>query len=197
MVFPLQDFPANTTLQPIPDLILLTEHCLNPSLFCFVIHTTLWSITQMNSLPIFTASYLTLALASNISSFFTSSPSPKIPFFPITHQYHICHSSPHTRPLFFPFMVFERRHNFPNLPVSTVIPSPSSFRDITTIGTYQHLGEILKDAFSYIFSRQYCIQINTAQTNITLSPPSIGFHSCSQELVYMYNCNKFFCSLLT
>ena len=49
VVFSLLDFPANVTLQPIPGLMLLTEVCLNPGLFCFVLHTTLWSVWQMNS----------------------------------------------------------------------------------------------------------------------------------------------------
>ena len=56
-------------------------------------------------------------------------------------------------------MVFKCCHNIRNQPVSTAGPSPSSFHDITTIGTHHHLGEILKDVFSYVFSRQYCIWI--------------------------------------
>ena len=113
--------------------------CLNPILLFFVIHTTLWSVPLMNSQLIFTA------LASNIHTFLTSSPSPKVPFFPITYQYHILHSSPHTQPIFFPYKVFECCHNIRNQPVSKAIPPASSFRDITMIGTHQHLGEILKD----------------------------------------------------
>ena len=49
VVFSLPDFPANITLKPIPGLVLLTEICLNPGLFCFVLHTTLWSVHQMKS----------------------------------------------------------------------------------------------------------------------------------------------------
>ena len=37
----------------------LTKVCLNPSLFCFIIHTPLWSAPLMNSKPIFTAPYPT------------------------------------------------------------------------------------------------------------------------------------------
>ena len=48
-------------------------------------------------------------------------------------------------------MVFECRHNIPNQPVSTAIPSPNSFRDITTKGTHQHFGKILKDIFFRFF----------------------------------------------
>ena len=44
VIFSLPDFPANITLQPILGLILLMEVCLNPSLFCFVMHTTLRSV---------------------------------------------------------------------------------------------------------------------------------------------------------
>ena len=95
MVFSPRDFPANVTLQPIPGLMLLTEICLNPGLQCLVLHTTLWSVRQMNSQPIFTAPYPTLALACNTYTLLTSSPFPTVPFFPITYQYHIRHSSPH------------------------------------------------------------------------------------------------------
>ena len=44
------------------------------------------------------------------------------------------------------------------------IPSPNLFRDITAIGTYQHLGKILKDVFLSFFSRQYGMQIDTARS---------------------------------
>ena len=163
VVFSFPDFPANTTLQPIPGLMLLTEVCLNPGLFCFVLHTTLWSVCQMNSQLIFAAPYPTLALAFNTYTLLTSSPSPTVPFFPITYQQRIRHSSPLTQLMFVPYLVFESCHNIRNQPVSTAIPSPSSFRDITTIGKHQHLGEILKDVFFLCFLRQYCIQINTAK----------------------------------
>ena len=81
----------------------------------------------------------------------TSSPFTTVPFFPITYQYHIRHSSPHTQLIILPHMVFECRHNIWNQPVSTAIPSPSLFRDITTIRKHQHLGEILKYVLSYAF----------------------------------------------
>ena len=40
VIFSLPDFPANITIL---GLILLMEVSLNSSLFCFVMHTTLWS----------------------------------------------------------------------------------------------------------------------------------------------------------
>ena len=145
VVFSLSDFPVNIIGQPIPNLMLLTGVCLNSILLFFVIHTALWSVPWMNSWLIFFALYPTVALASNIHTFLTSSPSPKVPLLPITYQYHILHSSPHTQPIFFPYKVFECCHNIRNQPVSKAIPPASSFRDITMIGTHQHLGEILKD----------------------------------------------------
>ena len=81
----------------------------------------------------------------------TPSPSPTVPFFPITYQYHIRQSSPHTQLIFLPYMVLECHHNIWNQTVSTAIPTPSSFRDITTIRKHQHLGEILKYVLSYVF----------------------------------------------
>ena len=70
-------------------------------------------------------------------------------------------------------MVFECRHNIRKQPISKAIPYSSSFHNITTIGTHQHLGEILKDVFSFVFSRQYGIY--AAQANIILSPLSLVF----------------------
>ena len=66
-------------------------------------------------------------------------------------QYHIRHSSPHAQVIFIPYTVLECRHNIRNQPVSTTIPSPSSFRDITTIRKHQHFGEILKYFFLMFF----------------------------------------------
>ena len=162
LVFSPPDVPANITLQPMPGLMPLTEVCLSPGLFCLVLHTTLQFVRQMNSQPKFTAPYPTLAMTFNTYTLLTSSPSPTVLFFPMPYQYHIGHSSPHTQLIFLPFMVFECRHNIGNQHVSTAIRSPSSFCDITTIRKHQHLGEILKYAFSYVFLRQSCIQINTA-----------------------------------
>ena len=51
--------------------------------------------------------------------------------------------------------MFECRHNIRNQPVSTAIPSPNLFRDITTTETQQHFGKILKDIFFDFSSRQY------------------------------------------
>ena len=66
-------------------------------------------------------------------------------------QYHIRHSSPHAQLIFLPYTMFECHHNIRNQPVSTTIPSPSSFRDITTIRKHQHFGEILKYFFLMFF----------------------------------------------
>ena len=66
-------------------------------------------------------------------------------------QHHIRLSSPHTQLIFLPITVFECRHNIRNQPASTTIPSPSSFRDITTIRKHQHFGEILKYFFLMFF----------------------------------------------
>ena len=151
MVFSVLDSPASITLQPIPELMPLMEVCLNPGLFCLVLNTTLRSVRQKNSKPLFTAPYPTLAPAINTYTLVTSSPSPTVPFFPITYQYHIRHSSPHMQLIFLPYMAFECRHNIQNQTASTAIPSPSSIRDISAIGKHQHLGEILKYVFSYVF----------------------------------------------
>ena len=66
-------------------------------------------------------------------------------------QYHIRHSSLHAQLIFLPYMVFECRHNIRNQPVSTTIPPPSSFCDITTVRKHQHFGEILKYLFLMFF----------------------------------------------
>ena len=66
-------------------------------------------------------------------------------------QYHIRHSSPHTQLIFLPYTVFECRHNIRNQPISTTIPSPSSFCDITTIRKHKHFGEIFKYFFLMFF----------------------------------------------
>ena len=68
-------------------------------------------------------------------------PTPTVPYFTITYQYHIRHSSPYTQLIFLPYMVFECRHNIRNQPLSTAIPSPSSLRDITMLRKYHHLGD--------------------------------------------------------
>ena len=73
-------------------------------------------------------------VTSNIYILHASSSSPKVPFFfPITYQYHIRHNSPHMKPIFLPYMVFECCRNIQNQPVSTAIPSPSSFREHMSI----------------------------------------------------------------
>ena len=113
---------------------------------CFVVSSLMDSrLTSTPPCP-------TPALASNIYNLFTSNPSSQVPFsfnhvpLSLTSQL-----TTHARYISLPCMVFECRHNIRNQPVSTTIPSPSSFRDITTIRKHQHLGEILKDVFSYVF----------------------------------------------
>ena len=122
---------------------------------------TLWSLPLMNSRSIFTPPCPTLALASNIYTLPKSSPSPQIPFFSISYHYHIRHNSPHMHTIFFPYIIFE--------PVSTAIPSPYSFRDITTIQTHQHFGKILKDIFFNFSSRQYGTPTNKAHRQTLLA----------------------------
>ena len=95
---------------------------------------------------------LTPALASNIYNLFISNPSLQVPFsfnhvpLSLTSQL-----TTDARYISLPYMAFECRHNIRKQPVSTMIPSTSSFRDITTIRKHQHLGEILKYVFSYVF----------------------------------------------
>ena len=117
-----------------------------------------------------------------------SSASPTVPFFPITYRYHICHSSPHTQLVFLSYMVFECCHNIRNQPVSAAVPSPNSFCHITMIRKHQHLGKI----FFLMFFKTV---LHTAKHST--DTPSTGFHSYSQELVYMCRCNMFLCSLVT
>ena len=139
--------------------MILTKVCLNPSIYFSIIHTTLWSVPLMNSWPIFTARYPTLALASNIYTLLTSSLTPQGPFFSIIYHYHVRHNSPHMHPKFFPYMVFKCHHNIRIQPVSRAIPSPNSFCDITMIGTHQHLGNIRKDIFFGFFFVQDSIAL--------------------------------------
>ena len=82
--------------------------------------------------------------------------------------------------MFSTYMAFECRHNIQNQPVSTAIPSPNSFRDITMIGTHQHFGKILKDIFSFFFNTVWHLDGHNIQTNIIISPLSIGFHFYTQ-----------------
>ena len=102
--------------------MLSTEVCFKPSVYFTITHTTLWFLPLMNSRSIFTSPCPTLALASNIYTLLTSSPSPQVPFFSIMHHYHILHNSPHTHAISIPYIVFECRHNIRNQPVSTATP---------------------------------------------------------------------------
>ena len=94
--------------------------------------------------------------------------------------------------MFLPYNIFQCRHNIRNQPVSTAIPSPGSFCDITTTRAHQRLGEILKYVLFHAFLRQYYIKLKHS-TGIC----SIGFHSYSLELAYKCSCNNFFSLLLT
>ena len=105
-------------------------------------------------------------------------------------QYHIRHSSPHTQLIFLPYTVFECRHNIRNQPISTTIPSPRSFRDITTIRKHQHFGKIFKYFFLMCFKA-----VSHIAKHSTDLPRNIGFHSYSKELVYMCSFFKFVCPL--
>ena len=64
---------------------------------------------------------------------------------PVTRMSQLTTHAPHI----FPYMVLECCHNIRNQSVSTEIPSPNSFCDITSIGTHQHLGKILKYIFYF------------------------------------------------
>ena len=147
--------------------MLSTEVCFNPSVYFLITHTTLWSFPLINSRSLFIPPCPTLVLASNIFTFLTSSPSLQAQFISITNHYHIRHNSPHTHPIFFPFIVFECRHNIQ--PVSTAIPSPNSFRNITKIETHQHFGKILKDIFFDFSPRQYGAPTNKAHRQALLA----------------------------
>ena len=120
--------------------------------FYLVLHNTLWPIHQINHQInlIFTAPYVSLARAAKPippCTWFL----PHGSIFPNYIQYHIRHSSTHAQLIFLPYTVFKCRHNIRNQLVSTTIPSPSSFRDITTIRKHQYLGEILKYFFLMFF----------------------------------------------
>ena len=60
--------------------MVLTEVCLNLSICFSITHTAIWYFPLMNSQPIFTPPYPTLALASHIYTLLTSSPSPQVLF---------------------------------------------------------------------------------------------------------------------
>ena len=167
--------------------MLLTEVGLNPSIYFSIIHNTLWSFPMMNSWP----PYLTVAFVSNICTLLTSSPSPQVPFFPITYHYHVCHNSRHMHPIFNSndiYMIFECCHNIRNQPISTAIPSPHSFHDNTLIVTYQHLGKILKDIFFIFFQDIMSLRYTQHTDN--------SFIHTRTTFVYSVPTSSF-CSLLT
>ena len=101
--------------------------------------------------PLHVPHWLWSLILTTYSLLFPPPPPPMVPFLPFTYQYHIRHSSPHTKLIFLPNMVFKCRHSIRNQSVSTAIPSPSSFHHITTIRKHKHLGKILTYVFSYVF----------------------------------------------
>ena len=88
-------------------------------------------------------------------------------------------------------MVFECRHDIQNQPVSTTIPSPSSFRNITTLRKHSISVRFLNTFFLMFFKTVSQIAQHSIGT------PSIGFHSYPQELVYVCSYYKFVCPLFT
>ena len=151
MVFSSPDFSASITPQPLSDLMLSAKVYLNTS-FCLVLHDTLWPVHwishQINL--IFTTPYVLQAGASKPIH------SRHLVFPPRLHslQSHpISNTSQpaHVQLMFLPYTVSECRSIIRNQPVSTTIPSPSSFHDITTIRKHQYFGEILKYFFLMFF----------------------------------------------
>ena len=89
------------------------------------------------------------ALASNIYNLFISNPSPGT--CSIFFQLRITITSQLTTHARYISLPRQCSHNIRKQPLSTTIPSPSSFRDITTIRKHWHFGEILKYVSSYVF----------------------------------------------
>ena len=85
-------------------------------------------------------------------------------------------------------MVFESRHNIQNQPLSTAIPSPTSFRE--TSPRQEHISIWIR--FLKTFFQDSMGLRHSTQANIILSLLSIGFHFYTQKLVYMLISNKFF-----
>ena len=81
-------------------------------------------------------------------------------------------------------MVFECSNNIRNQLVSTAIPSPDLFCDITAIGTHQHFGKIRKDIFFVFLNTVWHLQRHSTEANIIISPLIIGFHFFTQEQVF-------------
>ena len=143
-----------------------------------ITHNTLWYLPLMNSRSIFTPPCPTLALASNIYTLLTSSPSPQVPFFSVSYHYHIRHNSPHMHTIFFPYIIFE--------PVSTAIPSPYSFRNIITIQTHQHFGKILKDIFLLLLLFKTVWHSDKQGTQANIISTDFHFYTNKQVLPLHY-----------
>ena len=181
------------------DLIYAFNGSLSPSIYFFIIHTTLWSFPLSNFHPIFTPPYHTLGLASNIYILLTSSPSSQIPFF--FNHIPISRTSQHKQPTFIQYMVFECRHKIRNQAVSTAIPSLNSFFDIPTIGTHQPLGEMrfLKTFFSgFFFQDSMACRQAVAHRQILFYPLlALVFILTHKNQFVCSVATSFFCSLLT
>ena len=95
----------------------------------------------------------------------------------------------HARYISFPYKIFECRHNIRNQPVSTTILSPSSFATSLRSGNIGILVRFLNTFFLVFFKTVSHTAKHSTGT------PSIGFHSYSQELVYMCSCYNFVCPL--
>ena len=124
--------------------MLSTLLCLNPSIYFSMIHTLFPWWTDGQYLPVHVPHYLWPIIFTPLSHLV---PPHRFHFFSITYHYHVRDNLPHTPTIFFPYMVFECHHNIRKQPLSTAIPSLNLLRDITTIGTHQHFGKILKDIF--------------------------------------------------
>ena len=115
-------------------------------------YTISWSLSLKDSRLTSTPPCPTPALASNIQNLFISNPSSQVTFsfnhvpLPLTSQL-----TRHARYILLPHIVFECGHNIRNQPVSTIIPFPGSFCDITTTETHLHFGKILIDIFLIFF----------------------------------------------
>ena len=116
-------------------------------------HTHCFMVSSlMNSRFTSTPPCPTPALAYNIYNVFISNPSPQVPFsfshVPLSFTSQI---TTHARYISLPYMVFECRYNIRNQPVSTTIPFPSPFCNITITETHRHFDKFLIDIFFDFF----------------------------------------------
>ena len=180
------------------DLIYAFNGSLNPSIYFFIIHTTLWSFPLSNFHPIFTPPYHTLGLASNIYILLTSSPSSQIPFFfSITYQYHARHNTSNLH--LFNIWYLNAVTRFETKPY--LRQYLNSFFDIPTIGTHQPLGEMrfLKTFFSgFFFQDSMACRQAVAHRQILFYPLlALVFILTHKNQFVCSVATSFFCSLLT